>query len=154
MATLKGAAVVWGCGFTSTVGIVLSSTTGEVQSADFTREATQTELRDHLGDPIGMAYTNFKRTWNVSVVPCAASVVGADGAPNPSASYSLDSFLPTPGTAVKVVDATSGITDNADLGVGWDFMVEEASVKYSNTGHAVVDLVLASYEDTDLVTAS
>ncbi len=142
-ATLKGCAVVWGSGFTATVGVIVGSTTGEVQSADFTRDATATELRDHIGDVIGMAYTNKKRTWNVSVIPSDASAVA-------TAQANMDAMIPALGTVVTVVDGTSAKTDNADLS-GYLWMLDACSVRYTNTGPAVVDMTLSCYEDNDLV---
>ena len=146
-ATRTGLAVVWGSGnLTSTSGVVLNSGVGQIQEISFERSHEETELRNEIGDPVGMASTNRKKNLNITVVPSdTATKDGVD-----SATANMNTLIAKPGTTVRIVDADSSGIASDHTG---DYQLMSCRVRRTNNDHAVLEFSLEQFDDNNITTA-
>lgn len=144
MATIKGRAVCWSIGgITFTAGIVSTASADFPQNYRFSRNSNKTEIKDD-GDTIRtQVFSAFKKTFSITVVPCALGATNTIANANTSA----DSHLPVPGTTITVVDAAGAIIDGS-------YNTISATLNKTVDGVATVDLELEQGDESnDLTTA-
>lgn len=136
--TLKGLAVVWGCGNLTMTGVAISSTTGKMQNYDFTRTSETAKLADPNGEHAGRAFFDASRALNITVIP-------SDSAAIATATTNMLAMLPAPGTEVTVADSdgASTIIENSNGGV---YMCETATLNATNDGPRSISMNLVQYE--------
>lgn len=134
--TLTGKGVLWGCNNISMTGVI-STTLGQIQSNSFTRESDKAELRDGIGDVVGRAFYDHRRTIQITVIPSAASIA--------TAKTNALAMLPAIGSVIAVVDTDDLTTDE-------NYTVEECSISRTNTGMAEISMTVSNRDDNDAVT--
>ena len=145
MATLRGSGIIFGTGVTASAGIIISATTGFVQSEDFSRQAEKTEVKDGIGDVRTVAYSNLTKSMTVVVVPAdTATPTTADAVVN------ADAMLVAPGTIVTIADANSTVTDGTHTA---KYLLDGCRRRTTNTGEAVVEADLMQYDANDVAVA-
>lgn len=138
--TLKGLAVVWGCGNLTMTGVAISSTTGQFQNYDFSRSSDTAKLSDSNGEHAGRAFFDASRTINVTVIPSDASTIA-------QAKTNLNAMLPAPGTEVTVADADGAVIDELYPGSGTSiYLCETATLNATNDGPRSITLNLVQHE--------
>lgn len=139
MATLKGKGIIAHVnGVAFTAGIVSATTLGALQSFSHDRTSDRYDVRDGNGAKIAIYFYDKMFGVAVQVVPYGVDVAAARTA--------LDAWHLAPGTLVTTTDSDGNTEDN--------YNVISARQGRSNTGAAVVDLVLeAGDEGIELATA-
>ena len=138
--TLKGCGVSWGTSGVSGTGVVFSSSVGEMQSTDLARAATTMELRNGDGDVVGMAFSDLKKTFSVSIIPSHATTKA-------TARTQMDLMIPAVGEVVTLADTSCTVTAGDNAG---KYLLDAARVRYTNTGFAVVELDLTQFDANDV----
>lgn len=138
-AVQKGAGAVWSIGgVTFTAGIISASTPGAVQSVDGSRTSEKAMLKNDGGTIRGLVFHGFMKTVTITVIPYGTTLANGQS--------SADAWLPQPGTAVTLVDASGTILDGT-------YNVISARQKRTVDGYLAADLDLeTSDEGIDLTT--
>ena len=130
-ADIKGTAVVWSTGgITFTAGIAGGSM---VQSLNYGTESELTELKDTTGIIAAMVFHGYQKRVSMSVIPTGASIAAAVVA--------KETYLPSPGTAVTIADA-SGAGNQVDQ----NWIVVTATENRTVDGVVTIDLELENAE--------
>lgn len=140
---LKGKAAKWGVGALTFSGVVISSTTGKIQSMDFTKDSEMAALDDESGETIGESFFNHKHVINISVIPIDATTIA-------TARTNLDAMLPDAGTTITLSDPTSTVTDGTNSG---KYNVISAKEGRTNKGYATIDMQIRQFKANDTTTA-
>jgi len=142
-ATLKGKAAVWGVQGLTFSGVVISATTGKIQSLDFTKDSDVVQLEDEQGEVVGESFFNAKHVINITVIPIDATAIA-------TAQTNLDAMIPAPGTTITIADTTSTVTDGTNSG---KFSVLSTKLGKTNKGYATIDMQIRQYVANDVTTA-
>ena len=130
--TQYGIGVVWGI----TVGnlTLTANGVGRITSAALAKDIKNVEHLDPTtGEIIGITVFDPRRKLDLEVYPSASTLAYAKNAAN---------AMPAPGTTVTLTDTTMTSDINSKT-----FIVESASIKFSNSDKAVISLSLMNSDN-------
>ncbi len=143
-AVIKGRGFVWSTGgLTFTVGIVSATNAAFFESFSFKRTASNYKLKDDNAATIGEAFFDPMAQFSCDVVPVSLS--GTNTIAN--AQTSVDAYVPAPGTALTLVDASGTSLDGAQSG---KFVVDDAEITGAKESPRMVKLTMHMSYDNDL----
>lgn len=143
--TLKGKAAKWGVNGVSCTGVIISSTTGKIQSLDLTRDSEIAQLENESGECEGESFYNAKKVINITVIP----IDGTAGNSLAVVNTNSDAMIPAPGTTVTVTDTKSTVTDGTHTG---KYNLISAKRGQTSKGYETIEMQIRQYDANDVTT--
>ena len=141
MATQNGSVVQFGTGtMVWTGGVVSGSTPAWTRDAGLTRDSQKVEVMDNDGDVQMQIFHAKKKTVNVTVIPYDTADVS-------DALTTMTAWTVASGVTASITSSIATALDGA-------YNVISSNTSMSQSGVAVVDLVLETFDDTTVWTAT